>query len=80
MWPVSAEEKTLGVLDKIVRALKERGAASPESKAPAAKPERDIRRITAADFSGSSWGDVAGLGSAPGSADDLLYRHARQKH
>lgn len=65
-------------LSRIVRALNERGAASPESKAPTAGPERDIRRLTAADFTGPNLGEAdGGTSGAPRSPDELLSRYRK---
>ena len=54
--------------------------AAPEAAAPAAaKPERDIRPLTARDFTGKPLGDVGSPTSHIGSADELLDRYQRLK-
>jgi hypothetical protein len=55
-------------------------AAQPASSAPQgteAKPERDIRCLTARDFGGASMGDVGSSSSHAGSADEMLARYNR---
>ena len=69
----------------IVRAVKGLiGRMAPETKPqptpPDPKLERDIRRLTAADFSGPDRGDVGGSGSVPGSPEELLSRYHKLRN
>ena len=50
--------------------------ASPPAAVPA-KPEHNILRLTASDFTGPYRGEVGGPGSKPRSADELLDRYHR---
>ena len=49
--------------------------AKPQQAAPPVKPERNILKLTPADFSGPCLGESNKSDSRPGSADELLDRY-----
>lgn len=53
---------------------------NPEPAFEPAEPERDARRLTAADFSGAFLGESTRLNNRPGSVDELFNRYNRLKN
>ncbi len=77
---VCAEEENMRTLERLRAMLAKWGAqdkAEPvAAEAPKQTPERDIRRLTPADFTGACRGEVGGSGKES-SADARLERYRR---
>ena len=65
---------------------KARGATQPSGRITAVpmpevrRPERDVRRLTAADFSGPCYREVGSTGGRPRNGDELISRYHKLRN